>query len=80
MFFFFNFFLQSPNTIIFLRIWTAVVNNIQKTNERFSVPVTKAEFTAIRTVLSVRFLLLVLQSLLFMDFAPGLCTKLSAYD
>nr|AID68259.1 whirly transcription factor domain containing protein [Musa acuminata AAA Group] len=30
----------------------SVVNNIQKTNERFSVPVTKAEFTAIRTVLS----------------------------
>ncbi|CAL9122552.1 unnamed protein product [Musa textilis] len=30
----------------------SVVNNIQKTNEQFSVPVTRAEFTAIRTVLS----------------------------
>ncbi|RWV92904.1 hypothetical protein GW17_00044678 [Ensete ventricosum] len=30
----------------------SVVNNIQKTNERLSVPVTKAEFTVIRTVLS----------------------------
>ncbi|KAJ8484239.1 hypothetical protein OPV22_016724 [Ensete ventricosum] len=29
-----------------------VVNNVQKTNERFVVPVTKAEFTAVRTVLS----------------------------
>ncbi|WOL14275.1 hypothetical protein Cni_G23055 [Canna indica] len=30
----------------------SVVNHVQKTNERFSVPVTKAEFTVIRTVLS----------------------------
>ncbi|CAL9764626.1 unnamed protein product [Musa acuminata subsp. burmannicoides] len=30
----------------------SVINNIQKTNERFSLPVTKAEFTAIRTVFS----------------------------
>ncbi|CAL9086372.1 unnamed protein product [Musa acuminata var. zebrina] len=30
----------------------SVVNNIQKTNERLSVPITKAEFTVIRTVLS----------------------------
>ncbi|RWW14151.1 hypothetical protein GW17_00022102, partial [Ensete ventricosum] len=44
--------LQLRNTIIFLCIWTAVVNNVQKTNERFVVPVTKAEFTAVRTVLS----------------------------
>ncbi|XP_064970363.1 single-stranded DNA-binding protein WHY2, mitochondrial-like isoform X3 [Musa acuminata AAA Group] len=32
----------------------SVVNNIQKTNERFSLPVTMAEFTAIRTVFSVK--------------------------
>ncbi|XP_064938383.1 single-stranded DNA-binding protein WHY2, mitochondrial-like isoform X1 [Musa acuminata AAA Group] len=30
----------------------SVVNNIQKTNERLSVPISKAEFTVIRTVLS----------------------------
>lgn len=33
--------------------FAGVVNNIQKTNDRFSVPVTSAEFAVMRTAFSV---------------------------
>lgn len=35
--------------------FAAVLNNVQKTSERLSVPITKAEFSVIRTSLSVSF-------------------------
>lgn len=35
--------------------FAAVVNSVEKTNDRLSVPITKAEFAVMRTTLSVSF-------------------------
>ena len=45
----------SPQKCTNFLFFAAVVNSVEKTNDRLSVPVTKAEFSVMRTALSVSF-------------------------